>query len=383
MSKTRVVISGYYGFANAGDEAMLSAIVGSLQDIIPNVDITVITGNCKMTRTNHHVQAVHRFNVLGIINAIRRCDILISGGGSLLQDVTSARSLYYYLFIMRIALYFNKPVMLYAQGIGPVNSPKARQAVCDVLQRVTVIGVRDGESKAELLAMGVTEPPIHVTADAVLSMHPVDKGIGYYILKKAGNTGIGARVGISIRNWQGLSAFKDEIAKAADTIQRETQARIIFIPMQYPADVSAAQDIACRMETKAFVLNKRFTTVEFMSLMGCMDAVIANRLHALIFASIMEVPITALSYDPKIDSFINLIGEHIIGTVESVRSDDLVADVLGKLEQQGQTVEVRGKLNHLRRQSLRNAYLALRVLEGKEGVRTRLKEREQSGQGQR
>ena len=98
---TRVVISGYYGFANAGDEAMLAAIVGSLKDIIPDVSITVITGNCRMTRENHNVQAVHRLNFFAIAAAIRRCDILISGGGSLLQDVTSARSLYYYLWIMK------------------------------------------------------------------------------------------------------------------------------------------------------------------------------------------------------------------------------------------------------------------------------------------
>ena len=121
---TRVVISGYYGFANAGDEAMLAAIVGSLKDIIPDVSITVITGNCRMTRENHNVQAVHRLNFFAIAAAIRRCDILISGGGSLLQDVTSARSLYYYLWIMKIALFFKKPVMLYAQASAPSAAPR-------------------------------------------------------------------------------------------------------------------------------------------------------------------------------------------------------------------------------------------------------------------
>ena len=145
---------------------MLAAIVGSLKDIIPDVAITVITGNCRMTRENHKVQAVHRLNFFAIAAAIRRCDILISGGGSLLQDVTSARSLYYYLWIMKIALFFKKPVMLYAQGIGPVRGIKAREAVQKVLQRVSVIGVRDRDSKAELMDMGVTRPPIHVTADA-------------------------------------------------------------------------------------------------------------------------------------------------------------------------------------------------------------------------
>jgi polysaccharide pyruvyl transferase CsaB len=321
---------------------------------------------------NHHVHTIHRLNLAGIAVALRRCDILISGGGSLLQDVTSERSLYYYLLIMRMALFFHKPVMLYAQGIGPVRGQKARKAVRDVLQRVAVIGVRDSESKTELASMGVTAPPIHVTADAVLSMHPVDKQIGFYLLKKAGVTGISTRVGIAVRNWQGMTAYKEAIASAADELQRTTGCRIIFIPMQYPADVEAGEDIAKRMKTEAVVLRASYSTVEFMSLIGCMDAVIANRLHALIFASIMQVPITALSYDPKIDSFVRLIGEHLAGTVEAVQADDITADVKRKLALGRVDPEVQAHLNHLRRQSMRNAYLALRVLEGKAGLRARL-----------
>ncbi len=369
-----VVISGYYGFANAGDEAMLSAIVGSLRDIVPDIHITVITGNCRMTREHHKVHTVHRMNFLSIAAAIRRCDILISGGGSLLQNVTSSRSLYYYLFIMRIALFFHKPVMLYAQGIGPVLGAKERRAVRDVLQRVTVIGVRDADSKAELAALGVTVPPVHVTADAVLSMHPVDKQIGFYLLKKVGVTGIRRRIGIAVRDWKGLEGFKREIAKAADMLQKTYDARIIFIPMQYPADVRTGEDIAKMMKTEAVVLKERYNTVEFMSLIGCMDAVIANRLHALVFASIMQIPAASISYDPKIDSFIQLIGDTLCGTVETVTAQQLVKDIAEKLEAGQIAPEIKAHLNHLRRQSMRNAYLALRVIEGKTGLRARLKD---------
>ena len=83
--------------------------------------------------------------------------------------------------------------------------------------------------------------------------------------------------------------------------------------MQHPEDVAAGRDIADRMKTRAIVLDDRYSTVEFMSLMGCMDAVVANRLHALIFSALMETPATAISYDPKIDSFIHLIGDRSAG----------------------------------------------------------------------
>ena len=140
-------------------------------------------------------------------------------------------------------------------------------------------------------------------------------------------------------------------------------ARIIFIPMQYPADAEAASDVAARMKEPATVLKEAYNTVEFMALMGCMDVVIANRLHALIFASIMQVPVTAISYDPKIDGFISLIGDTLCGTMETVTARTLVTDVTARLKAGGIMPEVRARMNHLRRQSMRNAYLALRVIE--------------------
>ena len=361
---TNVVISGYYGFANAGDEAMLAAIIGSLQDTISDVSITVITGNCAMTKANHHVKAVHRFNLLAIMKAIASSNILISGGGSLLQDVTSARSLYYYLFIMRLALWFHKPVMLYAQGIGPVRGKQARQAVRKVLQQVDMIGVRDADSQQELRNMGVTKPPVIVTADAVLSMHRADKAIGNSILQHAGIDDTRRKIGIAVRNWQQMETYKDAIAAAADALQARYDCHIIFVPMQYPIDVTAGEDIAARMRGTATVLRDSYNTVEFMSLMGCMDVVIANRLHALIFASLMDVPVTAISYDPKIDSFIRRIGERLCGTMETVTAAAIISDVSKKLEAGTIAPSVQEKVHYLCHQSQENAALALSVLNG-------------------
>lgn len=116
--------------------------------------------------------------------------------------------------------------------------------------------------------------------------------------------------------------------------------------MQYPADVEAGRDIASRMKTKAVVLDGHYTTVEFMSLMGCMDEVIANRLHALIFSAIMQVPATAVSYDPKIDSFIDIIGDTVCGTTENVQAEDIIADVTKKLSLGHLAPEVKARLNH-------------------------------------
>ena len=105
---SKIVISGYYGFANAGDEAMLTAIVKSLRQAEESVDLTVISGAPQNTASKHKVSSVHRFSPLEIYSAINNCDLLLSGGGSLLQDVTSKKSLLYYLAIIWLGKLLNK-----------------------------------------------------------------------------------------------------------------------------------------------------------------------------------------------------------------------------------------------------------------------------------
>lgn len=105
---SNIVISGYYGFGNAGDEAMLNAIVDSIRDIEPTANITVISGNPSETSKKHNLQAVGTFAMFPIMSALMKADLLISGGGSLLQDATSIRNTYYYLSIMSMAKMLGK-----------------------------------------------------------------------------------------------------------------------------------------------------------------------------------------------------------------------------------------------------------------------------------
>ena len=116
----RIVVSGYYGSKNAGDEAMLAAMLEVLGDLDPKLHITVISASPADTSARHGVESVSWLSLPSIIKALWRADLLISGGGSLLQNVTSRRSLYYYLAIIFLAVIMRKKVMLYAQGIGPI-----------------------------------------------------------------------------------------------------------------------------------------------------------------------------------------------------------------------------------------------------------------------
>ena len=195
---SEIVISGYYGFGNAGDEAMLAAMIEVLTELDSSIKITVISGNPEDTRCRHGVASVYRLNYLEISRVLSDSQLLISGGGSLLQDVTSERSLYYYLSIMMLAKKIGTPVMLYAQGIGPVRGRLARSAMRYIGNMVDLITVRDEGSLQELKRLEVTKPPVHITADPVLGMHQVDKQLGAAILRKAGVDGVAPLIGISV-----------------------------------------------------------------------------------------------------------------------------------------------------------------------------------------
>ena len=331
-----LVVSGYYGSKNAGDEAMLAAMLEVLSDLDPKLHITVISADPEDTRERHGVDAVGWLDLTAILQLLGHADLLISGGGSLLQNVTSRRSLYYYLGIIFLALAVHTPVMLYAQGIGPIEGGLARWLMKKIVNRTKLITVRDHGSLEELARLGIRMPRIEATADAVLAIHPVDKEAGRHILTEAGAEGAKPVIGISVREWCGWTHYKDVLASVAQEVVTRYDARVVFLPMQYPEDVRAAESIAERIEgvakAQVTVLPGEYRTHELLSLVGNMDLMIAIRLHALIFAGVMGVPMIGISYDPKIDRFLDSIGETPVGSLENVTPDELLAAVQDKWE---------------------------------------------------
>ncbi len=323
---SKILISGYYGFANAGDEAMLTAIIESLRQVDPNVELTVLSGNSKDTALKHRVSSVYRFNPFSVIKAMNNTEMLLSGGGSLLQDVTSRRSLFYYLSIIVLGKILGKKVMLFAQGIGPIRASWARKVTSIICNKVDLITVRDHESAAELVAMGVDKHKITVTADAVLSLRQADKECGRELLEQAGIDMSKPVIGIAVRPWAGDSKCFRVLAEAASKLQKMYGAQLILLPLQYSVDVKACEKLrqALVSQKNIFMLNEKYNTEEFLSVIGNFDLLIGMRLHALIFAAVMNIPLLAISYDPKVDSFVNAIGGKSVGTVEQIDIESIV-----------------------------------------------------------
>lgn len=327
-----IVLSGYYGFGNAGDEAMLLSILESLKKECPEYSVLVISERPQEIKRLYGVDGIHRFDFIGMVGAFRKAKLLLSGGGSLLQDVTSHRSIFYYLGVLKLAQMMNVPTMLYAQGIGPVVRPMAQKALRQVVNQVKLITVRDERSKEELVRLGVVKPEIHVTADPVLSLEPVGKEMGREILGKSGYQGKKPLIGFAIREWSQQSDYLKEVAEAADQIIRKNQAEVAFLPMQWPEDGDAARKVQELMQEKAILVEGEFLVQEHLSCISNLDLLVGVRLHGLIFSFISDIPSIGISYDPKIDSFLKLVDDAPISTLKNLKSAELVSSVEKKLK---------------------------------------------------
>jgi len=323
-----VLISGYYGYKNVGDDSLLQAIIKSLKMIKSNINITVLSALPKETSEIYGVKSVNRFNLFEIIKQMKHTKLLISGGGSLMQDVTSTKSLLYYLLIIRLAKKYGMKVMVYANGIGPINNSKNRVISKNVLNRVNVITLRDPESQTELKRLGVDKPIINVTTDPAFSIKPsgIKRVKEIFKIEKLNKNE--KYFAVSVREWKKADEnFEQKVAQLCDYVSEKYGMTALFIPMQYKLDMGETNIIAQKMKNKSVILKNTYNAADLMGIIAKCEIVLGMRLHFLIYAISVGVPVLGLSYDTKVESMLTYLSQNYKEDVEHLVLDKLMADV--------------------------------------------------------
>lgn len=363
MKTFRIAISGYYGFNNAGDEAVLAGIVKSLKSEaqkrdIP-IEIDVLSINPEETHAIHDVLSSHRYRVKPLLDSITKCDLLLSGGGSLFQDVTSAHGIFYYYFVVRAAQFLGKKTMFIAQGIGPLHLPRSQKLVADIAGNANAVTVRDNDSKDLLISIGANNPNIEVTADPALLLPDLK------IPSPQNDRTI--RIGVSLRPWQAdISQVINHIVEGLRILSAPIE--IVPIVMQPEADRPVMDQLigACKELNHNVlpidnvpVVSHLNTVIDAIS--SC-DIVIGMRLHALIIAAGAGIPSLAISYDPKVDSFMaeSAQKEYVCPIESSQNIPILLGALWNEREKQEQQVYQRSK--ELRLKAMKNAETAIGLL---------------------
>lgn len=298
-----VLICGAYGRGNAGDEAILKAILDTMRSIDPLIPICVMTRKPKETQLLHKVKAIYTFNAFSFLREMTRRKLFINGGGNLIQDVTSSRSLYFYLFTIWAAKRCRCRVLMYGCGIGHVHLDFNKRLAGSVLDRnADIITLRDPESMRELKAMEVTRPDIRMSADPTLCLTPASEEKARKLMSSRGLDPEGRYISFALRSWKGFDDFSP-FTKAADYAYKRYGLTAVFIPFEQPRDISPCTEASMNLETPHVLLDGVDDVELMLAVLKHMSVMCAMRLHALVFSAAAGTPFIGVSYDVKVKGF--------------------------------------------------------------------------------
>ena len=364
-----IFITGYYGFGNTGDEAILTAIIAHLRAADPALRITTTSAEPEQTASTFGVEAILWSDMLAMLEAVRSADLILIGGGGIFHDywgfnpqaflTDNQWGIGFYTAPAVLGSLYGKPVMLYAVGVGPLLSDQGRRftkVACDAAQRITV---RDDGSKTLLETLGVDGGKVEVTADPAF-------GFPLQELKAKSTPG---KIGVALRHWDvGVhpSFVEGEIAQALDLFLRNNPNEVEFIPFQLLTnredDLAVAHRVHGLMQQKdrATVLDQPLSPAALLERMSSYNLVVGMRLHSVIFGLLAGVPVVALSYDPKVEQVMAQMGLQAFSLdVRSIEAAGLAARMRESLEDGPVSRE---RTQALRELAVRNAAIALEIL---------------------
>ncbi len=314
-----VMLSGYYGFHNSGDDAILTAIVKGLREKCPNLNITVLSKNPEETSKLYGVDSIDRFSICKISGALRRTKLLVSGGGSLLQDVTSSKSLYYYLAIMRMAKICGAKVMIYANGIGPICKNANKRKLKKAVNKTDLITLREKSSKEELEGLVAKDIPVFVTADPVFSLESANEKAIASELNKVGISEEKEFFAVAVREWKNSDKnLESKVAEFAEYVRDKYGVMPLIVSMQDGFDRNISERIAGMIKGQCAILEKGISPEVMLGIMGKSKFVLGMRLHTLIYAAKNAVPAIALDYDPKVTAVMESIEQKFLIDAQNV-----------------------------------------------------------------
>lgn len=322
------IISGYYGFQNIGDDAMLMSIINDLRKYKPDIKILILSKAPVGTTRDYNIDSISRVNIIRIYMAMRNARAFINGGGNLLQDNTSTRSLLFYLGTVWMAKKMKLKVMFYANGIGPLKKKVNRLLTRKIMNKVDLITLREEHSYSEIRHMDISKPRILVTADSALTLIDRPEIASCDITGLIDNVDEAPMLGISLRKYPGHEKFEHEkyesaIARLADHMASVHGLLPVFIPMQFPDDVPILENVAAKMSCKSIVIKEKLNVFQTYRIISRMSLLLGMRLHALIFAAGSGVPMVGLVYDPKIQGFLEYVNQASAGDLRRLDYDKL------------------------------------------------------------
>lgn len=298
-----IMLCGYFGAGNAGDDATLDAVISALPRLPKGVLPTVPARHADALPSG--VRAIGRYDLPRIKKELKSTRLFILCGGTLLQNSTSNRSLAYYYLLLKLAAKQGARVMICAGGVGPLTGDEAAYEAVYSIENADAVTLREPESLALLKELECDTSGIAVTADAALNTVPAELPESVLSLLPEGKE----LFAVSVRPLNGLHreagarpAFEiyDMIAAAVRVIADRRNAVPLLIPLA-PADIKTCRNIMQKADRG--ILMPLLTAGELVTLISKCSFTLGMRLHSGVFSSVAGTPAIMIAYDPKVSAF--------------------------------------------------------------------------------
>lgn len=413
----RILITNYHCASNRGDAAIVEGLISSLQKAFPDPEFTVATEYPDASSIIHGVESIEQrttpFRVREIKkNAARlyslfgadlqkrgitppkfeyvlermnlkghlESDLVIGTGGHYITDIYFPGKIGI-LWELYFAKRLGKPVVLAAQSAGPFEEEKYRELTSRVLNRIDLITTRDKQTKENLESIGVSDTPIHFTADAAFSMEQRDDAgpieNDRYEVSELPSSDLD--ISISAREWphfddpDGRENYVDALSRAADRLSSTEGAKIRFISTctgfdgYHTDDRIIAHEIIRRMENsaEATVLYGEYTPRELVEIYGKMDVHIGTRMHSNILAIMGGTPVVPIQYQFKTEGLARQFNiERYLIDINDISYEKLLENTREVISNRAQIEERIGdSLPEIKRRSKRNAELVYELMD--------------------
>lgn len=296
----KLLLAGYFGCGNLGDDAMMLGLMQGLQG--EPVQVTALSGNPFETNRLYGVSAIPRKDVAQVKAAIAECDALVFAGGSIFQDVTSLRSVAYYSGLSKWAKAGRKKVIMLSQGVGPLNRILGKSMASKAFGMADLVSVRDQASAVALKSLGYRGEP-RLTGDLafLLPKPALDPNVQSFQVGEMRSVGLAPRP----------YGKGDQVVRVFGELARllyRSNSMPVLIEMDQTEDGPLIDAISKTQGGKIPSLRKLGTPMQLQQRLARVDGVIAMRLHAGILSVTVGVPPYMVSYDPKVNAFANALG---------------------------------------------------------------------------
>ena len=328
--------------------------------------ITIVSKNPKHTKSVHALSAIRRGQFIRLRRELKRSKLFISGGGSLIQDVTSRRSLWFYLHTISLAKKCGCKVQMYGCGIGPIIYDRDQKLAAHVINTcVDKITLREPDSRETLKGFGVTAPEVILASDPALTLPPASRSRIDSILRAHDMELDGKYIGFVLRKWPGMEEKATVFAAGAVYAYLKYGLTPVFLSINFRADGEASQMVTEHLSIPFHMIDEQMSSGEVIGVLSRMTTVVSMRLHGLIFAAGQGVPLIGVAYDPKVTAFLDYVEQNNYIQLAALNEKDLSDMIDSAVALAGRGEEMRRRTELLNQQEDNNRATAARLL-GKE-----------------